>query len=93
MTKKYLSIISLFLITFTTCYAQTGIHQWMTHTPAMKVIGVDMIQEKIFAATPYEIFYYNTNDNSINKLSKVEGLSDFGILIQVISSWDIPTPT
>lgn len=81
MTKKYLSIISLFLITFTTCYAQTGIHQWMTHAPAMKVIGVDIIQEKIFAATPYEIFYYNTNDNSINKLSKVEGLSDFGISV------------
>lgn len=79
MTKKYLSIICLILTTFATCYAQTAIHQWTTHAPAMKVINVDMINDNIFAATPYEIFYYNTNDNSINKLSKVEGLSDFGI--------------
>lgn len=79
MTKKHLSLICLLLITFTTCYAQTSIHQWMTHAPAAKVISVDIMNDNIFAATPYEIFYYNTNDNSINKLSKVEGLSDFGI--------------
>ena len=81
MTKKYLSIICLILTTFATCYAQTAIHQWTTHAPAMKVISVDIMNDNIFAATPYEIFYYNTNDNSINKLSKVEGLSDFGISV------------
>ena len=37
------------------------------------------MQNKIFAATPYDIFYYNTDDNSINHLSKVNGLSDIGI--------------
>lgn len=79
MTKKYISLVSLILLTLSICYAQTAIHQWTTHAPAMKVISVDIIDDNIFAATPYELFYYNTNDNSINKISKVEGLSDFGI--------------
>ncbi|MBO2523712.1 MAG: hypothetical protein CW336_07675, partial [Bacteroidetes bacterium] len=35
----------------------------------------------VFAATPYDIYYYNTNDNSINHLSKVNGLSDIGISV------------
>ena len=81
MTKKYLFIISILLSTFSISYTQTAIHQWTTHAPAMKVIGVDMMKEKIFAATPYEVFYYNTIDNSINKLSKVNGLSDFGVSV------------
>lgn len=34
---------------------------------------------KVFAATPYDIYYYNTADNSINHISKVNGLSDIGI--------------
>ncbi|MBO7287555.1 MAG: hypothetical protein J6U85_04915 [Bacteroidales bacterium] len=45
----------------------------------MRVINVEKVDDKIYAATPYEIFYYNTSDNSINKLTKVNGLSDFGI--------------
>ena len=81
MTKKYLFIISILLSTFSISYAQTAIHQWTTHAPAMKVVSVDMMKDKIFAATPYEVFYYNTNDNSINKLSKVNGLSDFGVSV------------
>lgn len=63
----------------TAAYSQTEIHQWETHAPGMKVISVDVMHDKIFAATPYEVFFYNTSDNSINKLSKVNGLSDFGI--------------
>ena len=37
------------------------------------------MHNNIFAATPYDIFYYNTYDNSVNHLSKVNGLSDMGI--------------
>ena len=57
------------------------IGEWTTHTPGMNVISVDVMQDNIFAATPYDIFYYNTNDNSINHLSKVNGLSDMGISV------------
>lgn len=76
---KYISLFCLIFFNIISSFSQTAIHQWTTHAPAMKVINVDIVNDNIFAATPYEVFYYNTNDNSINKLSKVEGLSDFGI--------------
>ena len=79
MIKKYLSLLNLIIFCITATYAQVGIHHWETHAPGMKVISVDVMHEKIFAATPYEVFYYNTGDNSINKLSKVNGLNDFGV--------------
>lgn len=55
------------------------IGQWTTHTPGLKVTSVDVAKNKIYAATPYDIFYYNTYDNSINRITKVNGLSDIGI--------------
>ena len=55
------------------------IGEWTTHTPGMVVISVDVMNNKLVAATPYDIFYYNTDDNSISHLSKVNGLSDIGI--------------
>ncbi|MBR5782166.1 MAG: hypothetical protein IKY27_09345 [Bacteroidales bacterium] len=81
MLNKYISFICLIFLSVTTCIAQTALHQWTTHTPGLKVINVERVHEKIYAATPYEVFYYNTGDNSINKLSKVNGLSDFGISV------------
>lgn len=76
--RRFILLLCVFAASFP-CFAQMGIFEWRTHTPGMKVISVDVMHDKIFAATPYEVFYYNTNDNSINKLSKVNGLSDFGI--------------
>lgn len=81
MLKKYIITAIIILTGFINCLAQTPIHHWTTHTPGMKVINVEKVNEKIYSATPYEVYYYNTNDNSINKLSKVNGLSDFGISV------------
>ena len=62
-------------------FGQLTIGEWRTHAPGLQVINVEKVHDKVYAATPYEVFYYNTKDNSINKLSKVNGLSDFGISI------------
>jgi len=61
--------------------AQDGISigNWRTHLPYQKVIGVQPVGNKIYAATQYELFYYDTEDNSINILNKINGLSDIGI--------------
>ena len=77
--KKSIILFNLILFNITLSYSQSAIHEWTTHTPGLKVINIEKVNEKIYAATPYEIFYYNTDDNSINKLTKVNGLSDFGI--------------
>ena len=82
--KIYKNLIPLFcLIIFNVndVFGQVPIGHWTTHAPGAKVINVEKMHEKVFAATPYEIIYYNTGDNSINKLTKVNGLSDFGVSV------------
>ena len=68
-------IISIFAI------AQDGVSigNWRTHLPYQTVIGVQPVGNKIYAATQFELFYYDTEDNSINILNKINGLSDIGI--------------
>ena len=62
-------------------FAQDGVSigNWRTHLPYQKVIDVEPVSNKIYAATQYELFYYDTEDNSINILNKINGLSDIGI--------------
>ena len=78
--RKSILTIFISLINILLCNAQQ-IGEWTTHTPCMTVKNVDIMHDKIFAATPYDVFYYNTIDNSINRLTRVNGLSDFGVSI------------
>ena len=84
--------ILLFLAIITTglsCNAQ-AIGDWTSHTPGNNIISVDVMNNNIFAATPYNIFYFNTNDNSLNHMSKIEGLSDMGIkLLRYSEPYDV----
>ena len=78
--KKTLLFFAILFITNIICSAQT-IGEWTTHTPGLNVIKVDMMHGKVFSATPYDVYYFNTLDNSINRLTKVNGLSDIGISV------------
>lgn len=78
--KKNILILVILLTINILCHAQ-AIGEWTTHTPGLNVISVDLMHNKVFSATPYDIYYYNTDDNSINHLSKVNGLSDIGISV------------
>ncbi len=75
------SFILTILLTINTlyCLSQSAIGEWSTHTPGRRVISVDIMNEKIFAATPYDVFYYNKFDDRIKSINKVNGLSDFGV--------------
>ena len=78
--KTYtLLILSLFATALS--YAQNGVSigQWRTHLPYQKVIAVEPMGQKVFAATEFELFYYDKEDNSIHILNKINGLSDVGI--------------
>ena len=77
--KKHIILFCLIFFSITSLFAQKVIHEWTTHVPGSKVINIEKVGNIVYAATPYEIFYYNTGDNTINKLTKVNGLSDFGI--------------
>ena len=56
-----------------------GIGNWRTHMPYQDVIGVEKLGSKIYAATQYELFTYDTEDNSLQILNKINSLSDIGI--------------
>ena len=56
-----------------------GIGKWRTHMPYQNVIDVELMGSKVYAATPYELFYYDKEDNSLRILNKINGLSDIGI--------------
>ena len=77
---KFTLLIAAWLVS-TLAFAQDGVSigNWRTHLPYQKVIGVEPVGNKIYAATHYELFYYDTEDNSINILNKINGLSDIGI--------------
>ena len=77
---RFTFLIAAWLVS-TLAIAQDGVSigNWRTHLPYQKVIGVEPVGNKIYAATQYELFYYDTEDNSINILNKINGLSDIGI--------------
>lgn len=58
---------------------QVPIGQWRDELPYDPVISVTEVGNTIYSATPYAIFYYNKDDNSVTRLTKISGLSDIGI--------------
>ena len=74
-----LFILSWLISSFAIAQNGVSIGNWRTHLPYHRVIGVEPVGNKIYAATQYELFYYDTEDNSVNILNKINGLSDIGI--------------
>lgn len=60
-------------------FAQIAIGEWRDHLPYSRAISVADAGDKVYAATNFSLFYYDKTDNSINRISKVNGLSDVGI--------------
>jgi len=56
-----------------------AVQQWRDHLPFNNLISVTRSANKVYAASYYGIFTYDTEDNSISKLTKVNGLTDMGI--------------
>ena len=81
--KNHLKIFA-FIVAMLVCSAITaqegvGIGNWRTHMPYQNVISVDVLGSKVFAATGYELFTYDKEDNSLQILNKISGLSDVDI--------------
>lgn len=77
--RLFILSAAVFLISLNISAQNIGIGEWRTHLPYQKVIDVDVWNSKIYAATPYDLFVYDQEDNSISLLNKVNGLSDIGI--------------
>jgi hypothetical protein len=61
------------------CFAQNlSIGQWQDHLNYTRTKSVAVAGDRIYCATENSLFYYLTTDNSLEKLSKINGLSDMG---------------
>ncbi len=76
--RLLLSVILWFFIA-ASFSQEIGIGQWRTHLPYQKVIDVIAFDKVVYAATPFNIFTYNFQDNRIERIDKVKGLNDIGI--------------
>ena len=75
---KYL-ILFVFAVLNSQLKAQIKLESWrdqLSFTGALQVVEAD---NRIYCATPGGLFYFNKTDNSINKFTRVQGLSDIGI--------------
>jgi hypothetical protein len=52
---------------------------WREHLPYNSAIDVAAGDNKIYCATPYSLFIVDLSDNSIERLSKITGLSETGV--------------
>ncbi|MEI6886170.1 MAG: two-component regulator propeller domain-containing protein [Bacteroidota bacterium] len=69
---------------------QIPIGQWRDELPYYYCNSVAEAQNRIYSSTPYALFYYDKEDNSINRITKIQGLSDIGINC---IAYNVPTKT
>src|SRR6188508_2203055 len=55
------------------------IGDWREHLPYYQATGLTKGAGKIFCNTTFSFFSVDTKDNSINRFSKINGLSEVGI--------------
>lgn len=80
MKIKYAILLSIIALTTNYILAQVpGIGEWRTHMPYDKVIDVAIADDIVYAATPYNMFTYNTIDNRMERFDKVKGLNSVGV--------------
>ena len=75
------TLLLLILFSIPSMADDFGIGQWRDHLPYNATIAVAEVNQKIYCATPYSLFYYDKEDLSIGRINKVTtpGLSDVGL--------------
>lgn len=55
------------------------IGQWRDHLPYSNAVAVADAGDRVYCATTSSLFYYRRDDNSLNRITKINGLSDICI--------------
>ncbi len=63
----------------TSLQGQITLGQWRTHLPYKYCNLTEATDNQVFCSTTGGLFYYNLEDNSVVKISKIDGLSDNGV--------------
>jgi len=78
-SKKISFLIVFIFLVFRAFSQQIGIGEWRDELPYYMCISVTEDETKIYSATPYALFYFDKADNSVQRITKINGLSDIGI--------------
>ncbi|MBL7965712.1 MAG: T9SS type A sorting domain-containing protein [Prolixibacteraceae bacterium] len=76
---RYLLFMALSLLLFSKSYAQPAIGEWTDYQSYANAKNVVDTGDKIYCVTEGGLFSYNKTDNSVQKMSGINGLSDAGI--------------
>ncbi|NLA24828.1 MAG: hypothetical protein GX879_07670 [Bacteroidales bacterium] len=77
--QKYITLIALLVISILTT-GQVAVGQWRDHLPYHNGERLTETKNKIFVVTNMGLFSYDKNNGELEKHSKVNGLSDAGVL-------------
>lgn len=79
MQKKLFSCLFIFISFTLRAQPPIPIEGWQTHLNYAKARQVAIAEDKIYTATENSIFYFDKEDNSLRKLSTIDGLSEIAI--------------
>ncbi|MDO8929579.1 MAG: hypothetical protein Q7W54_11400, partial [Bacteroidota bacterium] len=79
MAYKYLLFIAFIFLTIFNVISQPSIGEWTDYQSYAHAKNVVDTGEKIYCVTEGGLFSYNKSDNSIQKMSGINGLSDAGV--------------
>ena len=77
MLKYFLLIFSVFLIIESNAQRKQG--SWQDYLSYTEGTKITISPDKVFCATTGGLYFYDLQDNSVNKVSDMLMLSDFGI--------------
>ena len=77
--KKFLFTYFILLNFLSVKGQNTPIYSWQEHLSYQSSNHILEVENNIYCATENGLFYYNKEDFTINRLNKLNGLSDIGI--------------
>lgn len=60
-------------------HSQVGVGKWRDHFSFSKTHHIEVVGSKVYAQGDLGLMYYDLDDETVNKFTKIEGLSDVGI--------------
>ena len=85
MSARYIIVVFYLLIYFPVKINSQDsippIGQWRDHLPYHAAIDVAAGDNKIFCATPYSVFIIDLQENSVTRMSRINGLHETGVSV------------
>jgi hypothetical protein len=77
MTKFF--TLLFFIAGFASFGQGIAIGEWRDELPYRQAIALGVSETTVYGVTPFSLFTLNKSENNMNRYSKINGLSDFGV--------------